>query len=112
MDIKLYGNNVKIGIGKFFKPLEEKWFALPSPLRLAMLNFMSYFIITINFRAVAEANYLWTFITDIILACLGFTVLKHIQEANSKFEMICYAIGGAIGAQIAIFTTLHALLKH
>jgi hypothetical protein len=70
----------------------------------------SFAIITINYRAVAQASYIWSITTDLVIASLSYFVVRKI--AKSK-ESICqwagFAIGSAIGTAIGIFISLHIL---
>jgi len=62
-------------------------------------------MLTINFRAVAQANYLFTGISDFIISIVSFFIMKKVAEAKSKSAMFGYALGGACGSLIAIFVT-------
>lgn len=44
-----------------------------------------------------------TFATDLIIAVIGFTTVKQIVEAKTRLEQAAYAIGGALGAQAALW---------
>lgn len=76
-------------------------------LELAAMQFLSYFIITFNYRAVAEVSYIGTFVTDLMVAALSFSSIKRVAEAESWHERIGYIIGGSIGAQIALFLSTY-----
>lgn len=78
---------------------------------LFVLQFLAYFIVTLNMRAVAEVNYVLTFITDLLIAIIGFTTIKEIINANTRREKIAYVIGGALGAQLALWCSAHDILK-
>ena len=71
---------------------------------------LSFAIITINYRAVAQASYIWSVATDLIIASLSYFVVRKI--AKSK-ESVCqwagFAIGSAIGTVIGIWLSLHIL---
>lgn len=73
---------------------------------LAILNFISFLLVTVNFRAVAQGRYLLTFVTDITLCLLGFTIFKRLQAAEkNRAQALAYAIAGAVAAQLGIFLT-------
>lgn len=74
---------------------------------LFILEFFAFMIITLNMRAVSEGHYVLTFITDILVAFIGFTSIKQIVEASTRLEQISYALGGALGAQLALWISLH-----
>jgi len=71
---------------------------------LFFAQMLSFAIITINYRAVAQADYLWSALTDIIVAGLSYFVVRRI--AKSK-DSICqwsgFTIGSAVGTLIGIF---------
>lgn len=71
-------------------------------LELAAIQFASYFILTFNYRAVAEVNYTILFITDLLIAALNFSSIKRVAEASSNYERTAYVVGGAGGALIAL----------
>jgi hypothetical protein len=64
--------------------------------------FVQYAILTWNTSAIAKGSFFWLFVTDLFVATLSFTILKKVEQASTKFQMICYALGGAIGAQLAL----------
>jgi hypothetical protein len=71
-------------------------------LTIGTLQFGSYFIITLNMRAVVEFDYLMTAITDVFLAWIAFSTVKRIVAATTGPEMLCYVLGGVLGAQCAL----------
>lgn len=76
-------------------------------LELAVMQFLSYFIVTFNYRAVAEVSYSGTFVTDVLIAALSFSSIKRVAEARTWHERIGYIVGGSIGAQIALFLSTY-----
>jgi hypothetical protein len=75
-------------------------------LHLFWMMFVQYAVLTFNTRAIAGGHYLALFITDVVVACLGFTILKKVEEANGPLQMACYALGGSIGAQVALWFSM------
>lgn len=73
------------------------------------MMFVQYAVLTFNTRTIAAGNYFGLFVTDLFVACLGFTILKKVEEAKTTTDMLCYALGGSIGAQIALFLSLKVL---
>ena len=82
-----------------------------SPLHRAaflfVLEFVGFFIVTFNMRAVADLNYALTFATDILIAVIGFTSIKQIIDAKTRLEQGAYALGGALGGQAALWLSSH-----
>ena len=70
---------------------------------LFVLEFFAFLIVTLNMRAVADLNYFLTFITDILVAVIGFTSIKQVVNATTRVEQFAYALGGALGAQTALW---------
>jgi hypothetical protein len=74
---------------------------------------ISFAIISINYRAVAQANYFWSILTDIVIAALSYFVIKRIAKSNCKsiLQWLGFTIGSATGTCIGIFISkliLHA----
>jgi hypothetical protein len=68
------------------------------------IQFGSYFILTLNYRAIATINYPGTFITDIVVAMLAFASIKRVAAANTTTEArMGYVLGGATGAMFALW---------
>lgn len=65
----------------------------------------SFAVIAINYRAVAQANYLWSILTDIIVASISFFVIQRIAKSkcSSAAQWIGFTIGSAGGTAIGIF---------
>jgi hypothetical protein len=74
-----------------------------SALKLFVLMFIQFLVLTLNTASIAKHYYLGTFLTDLVICLLGFTILKQIAEADTMHDRIAYALGGAIGAQAGIF---------
>ena len=67
------------------------------------MMFLQYAVLTFNIRAVAVSSYWALAVTDLVIATLGFTILKKVEEANGTVDMMGYAIGGTLGAQVAMW---------
>lgn len=76
-------------------------------LELAVVQFLSYFIVTFNYRAVAEVSYVGTFVTDILIAALTFASIRRVVSATTRHEQVAYVVGGCIGAQVALFLSTY-----
>lgn len=55
------------------------------------LQFISYLLITVNFRAVAAAKYSWTAGTDLILSALSFFLIQRVAHAATNDAWAGYA---------------------
>lgn len=79
-------NNIKEGFILFFSQM------------------LSFAIISINYRAVAQANYVWSILTDIIVAAISYFVIRRIAKTdNNAVQWIGFTIGSASGTAIGIF---------
>ena len=68
------------------------------------IQFGSYFILTLNYRAIATINYPGTFITDLVVAVLTFASIKRVSADNTTTEARTgYVLGGAAGAVFALW---------
>lgn len=65
---------------------------------------VSYGILCINYRAVAQAHYFWAAISDFAIATLGYFVLKHLASSDSTLhQWLGYALGGVVGSLFGIW---------
>jgi hypothetical protein len=65
---------------------------------------LSFAIISINYRAIAQASYVWSILTDVIVAALSYFVIKRIIKSNNGvLQWLGFTIGSAIGTAIGIF---------
>jgi hypothetical protein len=71
--------------------------------QLFVMMFLQYAVITFNIRAVAVSSYWALALTDLVISILGFTILKKVEQANGVIDMAGYALGGTLGAQVAMF---------
>jgi uncharacterized protein YebE (UPF0316 family) len=69
------------------------------------LEFLSFLIVTINFRACAKGKIALTCSTDAMLATLSFVLTRQIVNANTRAEMICYVIGACTGSVLGMRIT-------
>jgi positive regulator of sigma E activity len=74
---------------------------------LFFAQMLSFAIITINYRAVAQASYLWSALTDILVAGLSYFVIRRIAKSkDSVCQWFGFTIGSAIGTIIGIYISL------
>ena len=66
---------------------------------------LQYFLITVNYRAVSQGRYGWTFISDMAVAFNGFLLIKRIADDKTKWGLAGYTLGGAVGSVAAIWIT-------
>lgn len=79
---------------------------------LFFAQMLSFAIITINYRAVAQASYVWSALTDVVVAGLSYFVVRRIAKSkDSVCQWVGFTLGSAIGTIIGIFGSLHILGK-
>ena len=77
---------------------------------LFFAQMLSFAIITINYRAVAQASYAWSALTDLIVAGLSYFVVKKIAKSeNTICQWVGFAVGSAIGTIVGIWLSIHIL---
>jgi hypothetical protein len=71
---------------------------------LFFAQMLSFAIITINYRAVAQASYIWSALTDVVVAGLSYFVVRRIAKSkDSVCQWFGFTIGSAIGTVIGIW---------
>jgi hypothetical protein len=78
-------------------------------VELGLLNTLSYAILTVDFRSVAQANYPVAFVVNLVIAFLTVTILKRVVAASTRSEMIAYMLSGGFGTVIGIAISQHIL---
>jgi hypothetical protein len=83
-------------------------------LELALMQYLTYGICTVSWRAIAQANVLAAVITDTMLGTLTFFVFRKIAD-SSKDQLIVpwlgYTVGGAAGTVCGIYASIWWLGK-
>lgn len=68
------------------------------------IQVVSYSLLCINYRAVAQAHYFWSALSDFAIATLGYFVLKHLAtSASTVHQWLGYALGGVVGSLFGIY---------
>jgi hypothetical protein len=76
-------------------------------LLMFIIQLVNYSLLVINFRAVAQANYFWSAITDFTIASFSFFVIKKIAKSDDSFHLwLGYALGGLAGSIAGIWISL------
>lgn len=72
-------------------------------IELALLNTISYFVLTLDIRSVAQGNIPIAIIVNAILGFLSFTIVNRISKSTGGHaDRIGYIIGGCIGVTVGI----------
>lgn len=79
---------------------------------LFITQVLSYSLLVINYRAVAQAHYAWSALSDFAIASLSFFVIKKIaNSADSMHLWLGYSLGGVVGSFAGIWVSLWLLGK-
>jgi hypothetical protein len=71
---------------------------------------ISFALISLNYRAIAQANYLYTGLTDVFIAMLTFFVVRKIAQTQTTIShWIGYTIGSVLGSFMGIFISKFVL---
>jgi hypothetical protein len=79
--------------------------SLNSAIVLFSLNLCSYVMLTWDFRAVAQANYIQSPIINMVIGILGFSIFKKIQEADTMIERVFYILSCGVGVDVGIWVS-------
>lgn len=72
-----------------------------------LIQLISYSLLVVNFRAVAQANYFWSAVTDFTIASFSFFVIKKIAKSDDSIHLwFGYAMGGLAGSILGIWISL------
>jgi len=74
-------------------------------ISLFLMNFIVYLVLVFNYRAVAQGRYAESIISDMIIAFLGFTIVKKISTATTKIEHAAMVISGGAASFLGIYIT-------
>lgn len=74
-------------------------------LLMAVVQFTQYVVLTINFRAIANEQYLWAGGTAATASLLGYTIVKRIVRDDTRYGMAGMMVGGALADMTGIFLT-------
>lgn len=67
------------------------------------IQLILYLLLVINFRAVAQANLLWSVVSDTVIAAMNFFVIRKIANSQDSFIMFLgYTLGSAAGSVAGI----------
>jgi hypothetical protein len=69
------------------------------------IQLIQYFLITVNYRAVAQGRYGATFMSDLAIAANGYMLIHFVANSTGLLAFSGYALGGAFGSVLAIWVT-------
>lgn len=69
------------------------------------LQFISYFNITVDMRAVNHEQYFVAMITNIVAPLIGWIMIKRVGESKDKWGMLAVVLGGVTAAWAGMWLT-------
>jgi hypothetical protein len=74
---------------------------------LGIIQIVSYSVLCMNFRAVAEAHYHEAALTDFLIASMNFFVIRKIaQSGDALHQWIGYVLGSVVGSYLGIYLSV------
>jgi hypothetical protein len=70
-----------------------------------IMQYIMYFLLTCNFRAVAQGKYFYTISTDMMISAAQFWLVKKIGEAGNLNGWYGMIAGGGLGSITGIWIT-------
>lgn len=74
-------------------------------LTFAVLQFLSYLNLTINYRAIAHEQYAFAMVSDGIACLFSYTIVKRIQRNESRAGVVGMTLGGMCAAVVGMWLT-------
>ena len=68
---------------------------------------LNFIIAVVNIRAASRGKYLVTGGTDFLFCLVSFILIQKVAIAHDFFDLLAYALGGALGSMFAIRLTKH-----
>lgn len=69
------------------------------------VEFVAFFLATLNFRYCAKGHIAKTLVTDLLISANGFLIIKLVTDATSAWEMAGYIVGAGLGSYVAMRMT-------
>ena len=77
---------------------------------ICAVQIVAFSILCINIRAVAQADYLTTAVSDGLVAAINFFVIKRISQTEDSInQWIGYIVGSVIGSMLGIYISKNFL---
>jgi hypothetical protein len=68
---------------------------------------VAYSLICYNIRAVAQADYISTAVSDAIFTTVNFLIIRHIAKSEDSIPILAvYVLGSVIGSMIGIYLSV------
>jgi hypothetical protein len=77
-----------------------------------LLQFLMFLLITVNYRAIAQARYGWTVITDVLISAAQFWIIRKVGSSAEDFlAWSGFVCGGAAGSSLGIYLSKRLFRK-
>ena len=73
----------------------------------ALVQYVSYIVLTVNFRAIASEQYLIAAGTAMLAAFLGYTIVRRLVKDETWATVVGMMVGGGLGDMSGIYITRH-----
>jgi hypothetical protein len=73
----------------------------------AAIQFISYFNLTLNFRAIAHEQIMFAVVTDTMAVVLSYTIIKRVAKDDTWSTLLGMMLGGGAAAAAGIYLTRH-----
>lgn len=70
------------------------------------LQYGLFLLLAVNFRALAQARYGWTILTDTLISAAQFWIIRKVGSAESLVAWYGFVCGGGMGSATGIWFTL------
>lgn len=90
---------------------EETNYAPPAPpfwrdvLIGFVVQFIGYFNLTFNYRAVAHEKYLVIAVSDMLAVLIAYTIIRRVVKQESKWMLLGMMVGGALAGVVGTWIT-------
>jgi hypothetical protein len=85
----------------------NSWKHIRDAMIMFIIQTFNYGMMVVNYRAVAQANYFWSALSDFMLATFSFFVIKKIANSDDSWHLwFGYAMGGVAGSLLGIEISL------
>ena len=71
------------------------------------IQFLSYLVLTVNFRAIAESQRGFAMVTDALAVVLSYSIIRRVVKDDSWWTLAGMVTGGSLAAWVGITLTEH-----
>lgn len=91
---------------------KEKVVEIKNAILFFFAQMLLYLIFALNYRAIAQGNYIWSVISDVIVASITFFIIRKIAKSEDSILLwIGYTVGSVFGTIFGIYISVLLLGK-